>query len=177
MLQSSCSTVVLQYRHHLYQLKGYFYQAMSTLRKYLDVTEVNFWEQIVQSRVHAFKLSTLIQLCASTVPWQALTFQAVHCGKLSHCSCSPHCPLEFWAEFPMPDGAKNLSRVVMGKCHQSTLPPSVKATADNHFVPFSLDCPSRCHSTASMEPVQLATAVMTIANTLRIIVQFMQNIS
>ncbi|EMP26621.1 hypothetical protein UY3_16307 [Chelonia mydas] len=75
----------------------------------------------------------------------------------------------------MPDGAKNLSRVVMGKCRQSTLSPSVKATADSHFMPFSLDCLSRRHSTASMEPVQLTTAVMTIVNTLRIIVQFMQN--
>ncbi|EMP26745.1 hypothetical protein UY3_16145 [Chelonia mydas] len=54
-------------------------------------------------------------------------------------------------------------------------PPSVKAMADNHFAPFSLDCPSRHHSTASMEPVQLTTAVMTIVNTLHIIVQFRQN--
>ncbi|CAM5075807.1 unnamed protein product [Natator depressus] len=75
----------------------------------------------------------------------------------------------------MPDGAKNLSQVVMGKCRQSTLPPSMKAPADNHFAPFSLDCPSRRHSTASMEPIQLTAAVMTIVNTSRITMQFIQN--
>ncbi|CAM5146023.1 unnamed protein product [Eretmochelys imbricata] len=59
----------------------------------------------------------------------------------------------------------------------SVAPPSAGATASNRFAPFSLDCPSRSrhHRTASMEPVQLTTAVMTIVNTSRIIVQFMQN--
>ncbi|XP_065435678.1 uncharacterized protein LOC135978883 [Chrysemys picta bellii] len=51
----------------------------------------------------------------------------------------------------------------------------MKATADNHFVPFFLGEHSRRHTTASMEPAQLKTAVMNIVNTSRIIVQFMLN--
>nr|XP_048703369.1 uncharacterized protein LOC125635574 [Caretta caretta]XP_048703370.1 uncharacterized protein LOC125635574 [Caretta caretta] len=59
----------------------------------------------------------------------------------------------------------------------SVAPPFIRAMANNRFMPFSLDCPSRSrhHSTASMEAIQLTTAVMTLVNTSRIIVQFMQN--
>ncbi|CAM5163300.1 unnamed protein product [Natator depressus] len=59
----------------------------------------------------------------------------------------------------------------------SVAPPSARATANNRFASFSLDCPSRSrrHSTASTQPVQLTTAVMTIVNTSHIIMQFMQN--
>ncbi|EMP36706.1 hypothetical protein UY3_06101 [Chelonia mydas] len=75
----------------------------------------------------------------------------------------------------MPDGAKTLSRVVWDTCCQSPLPPSVKATADNHFVPFFLGYMCRRHTTASMEPAQLTAAVVRIVNTSHIILEYVQN--
>ncbi|XP_053896290.1 uncharacterized protein LOC128843456 isoform X1 [Malaclemys terrapin pileata] len=51
----------------------------------------------------------------------------------------------------------------------------MKATSDNRFTPFFLGEHCRRHTTASMEPAQLKTAVMNIVNTSRILVQFMLN--
>uniref|UniRef100_A0A8C3SZ29 DDE Tnp4 domain-containing protein n=1 Tax=Chelydra serpentina TaxID=8475 RepID=A0A8C3SZ29_CHESE len=58
-----------------------------------------------------------------------------------------------------------------------TPPTSVKATADNHFAPFSLDCKCGCHSAVSMEPGEIIAAVIVIVNTSCIIVRFMQNLN
>ncbi|EMP40137.1 Putative protein C18orf25 [Chelonia mydas] len=51
------------------------------------------------------------------------------------------------------------------------------ATEDKHFAPFFLGYLCRCHSTASMEPAQLTTAVASIVNTSRIILQYVQNLA
>ncbi|CAM5092389.1 unnamed protein product [Natator depressus] len=79
----------------------------------------------------------------------------------------------------MPDGAKTLSQVVLGTCLQSplppSLPPSMKATEDNHFAPFFLGYPCGRRTTARMEPAQLTTAVVSTVNTSRIILEDVQN--
>ncbi|EMP29971.1 hypothetical protein UY3_12910 [Chelonia mydas] len=56
-----------------------------------------------------------------------------------------------------------------------SLPPSMKATADNHFAPFFLGYPCRHHTMASMEPAQLTAAVVSVVNTSHIILEYVQN--
>ncbi|EMP33189.1 Leucine-rich repeat-containing protein 39 [Chelonia mydas] len=55
--------------------------------------------------------------------------------------------------------------------------PKEIATVDNHFVPFFLGYPCRRHTTASMKHAQLTVtaAVVSIVNTLRIILEYIQN--
>ncbi|CAM4703579.1 unnamed protein product [Lepidochelys kempii] len=56
-----------------------------------------------------------------------------------------------------------------------SLPPSVKATADNRFAPFFLSYLCRRHTTASMEPAQITLAIRSTLNTTCIIQQYMQH--
>uniref|UniRef100_A0A452H2P5 Ku domain-containing protein n=1 Tax=Gopherus agassizii TaxID=38772 RepID=A0A452H2P5_9SAUR len=68
---------------------------------------------------------------------------------LSHSSRSlPH-PLEFWVEIPVHDGAKTVSRVNV--VTHSFLRES--NGRQSFHAPFSLDCPGRRHSMATMEHV------------------------
>uniref|UniRef100_A0A8C4VPV7 DDE Tnp4 domain-containing protein n=1 Tax=Gopherus evgoodei TaxID=1825980 RepID=A0A8C4VPV7_9SAUR len=64
--------------------------------------------------------------------------------------------------------------IVVGGSGYSLTPPFVKA-ADNHFLPFFLGELCKRHSTASMDPAQINTAIVDVVNTSRILVQSVLN--